>query len=698
MKRPAGNFKPQGSAHAPIRGYLYQSCLAALRWLHLGRHEVIVFEGDQDIDRYILHRDLRIYEQVKDWALDLSVRHESVRKTLAKFVISYATLRERTGERRCYVFTTTARFRPTLRTSGVDILADWNEKDKRPAVARELRSLLLSREKKDTPKRRRPRSEDLSLVSAIAWLDEEPWRWDSFFEAVEWRPGEGSLLEILHRIKDELSSRSDTRDLANDLTMRLVAEVLLASSQPEVEKRIRDRRDLLLFIKNARKELSGWRSSDDATNLRAVLDESIEIGESLLDVSRDFNPDAVRSSPGKLLSAYYEVVPFNTESRHKELSLLADWCGRETPRSVWLLYGDGGSGKTRLLLEWCQRLAHNGWHAGFLDAEAAASSPELPKALLRGIVPRLIVVDYAEQHPDTAQRLVKQLSLCQTSPKVRLVLLARRIPDWWRKLSARTEFIDDLLSPAVSPEPLRLAPLFSPGPARAEALTQAMLIFAEALHRELPLGDLAVDLDRPLFNNALFLYMEALAIIYGDAPDRRRDLLEAILRHERRYWQKEIEALDLERLRREALENAIGPLIAAVTLLGEVSLPGTGIDLVGSVTDGSLQAFDLVVPVLQLLKRICGNSTGALAALQPDLLGEQLIEEVLRERAGDGEPYLLTRVFEGARDTKALLNAAKASMRLLLRRGSVTNPAIGDRRLEQGLRWLNLGGNCATGV
>src|SRR5262245_55067059 len=118
-------LQPQHSAHAPIRGYLYQSCLSALRWLHLGRNEIIVFEGDEDIDRFILHRNLAVYEQMKDLTGPIDIRHESVRKTLTNFLISYTALRQHDEESR-FIFTTTARFRRRLSASGIDVLADWH--------------------------------------------------------------------------------------------------------------------------------------------------------------------------------------------------------------------------------------------------------------------------------------------------------------------------------------------------------------------------------------------------------------------------------------------------------------------------------------------------------------------------------------------------------------------------------------------
>ena len=48
---PPSLRRPERSAHATIRGYLYQTCLGVLRWLDLEDEETLVVEGDEDLDR-----------------------------------------------------------------------------------------------------------------------------------------------------------------------------------------------------------------------------------------------------------------------------------------------------------------------------------------------------------------------------------------------------------------------------------------------------------------------------------------------------------------------------------------------------------------------------------------------------------------------------------------------------------------------
>ncbi|MEO1303303.1 MAG: hypothetical protein AAFV36_09070, partial [Myxococcota bacterium] len=62
------------------------------------------------------------------------------------------------------------------------------------------------------------------------------------------------------------------------------------------------------------------------------------------------------SNPGALLTARYEVVPFVDAVRIDELALLEAWWADDVATSVRLFTGSGGTGKTRLFIEWATRL------------------------------------------------------------------------------------------------------------------------------------------------------------------------------------------------------------------------------------------------------------------------------------------------------------------------------------------------------
>ena len=61
------------------------------------------------------------------------------------------------------------------------------------------------------------------------------------------------------------------------------------------------------------------------------------------------------TNPGTLLNARYQVVPFMYEAREKELEDLTVWCNEERATDIRLFVGPGGTGKTRLFIEYCQQ-------------------------------------------------------------------------------------------------------------------------------------------------------------------------------------------------------------------------------------------------------------------------------------------------------------------------------------------------------
>jgi len=92
--------------------------------------------------------------------------------------------------------------------------------------------------------------------------------------------------------------------------------------------------------------------------------------------------------------------------------------------------GEGGSGKTRLMIEVCDKLesVHN-WRAGFLDKSLSIMSGF--SLFLKEGKPCLIVLDYAESRTSEIIELVRSALKTPNAPQVRLVLLAREGSDWW---------------------------------------------------------------------------------------------------------------------------------------------------------------------------------------------------------------------------------------------------------------------------
>ncbi len=105
--------------------------------------------------------------------------------------------------------------------------------------------------------------------------------------------------------------------------------------------------------------------------------------------------------------------------------------------------GEGGAGKTRLMIEVCEKLeGSHGWRAGFLARYRQIDRGFL--ALLRERKPRLVVLDYAESRTEEIITLTKTALHVSDRPLVRLVLLAREGGDWWDRLGEAA--VSDLAS------------------------------------------------------------------------------------------------------------------------------------------------------------------------------------------------------------------------------------------------------------
>ncbi len=614
---------PKRSAHATLRGYLYQACLGAVRWLDLGDDEALLCEGDEDLDRLISGAD-GVSEQVKAFSGGLGIADRAVVESLRQFLRSYVTLRRR-GETRRFLFTTTA-FQKRSRKGGldVDLLADWQKGDRGERTCGAVRALLTAGD--EVPG---------WLAAPVAELDAGQ-GWPGFLDAVEWRFGAPDLDRLRADLLEKLTAfPALPADLFRD---RLVAAVLAASARPEVADRLLTRADLQDLAEAARAELGEWAKSPAAIRLRKVFGELEEIGKLLHDNTADLPPNP---APGKLLTASYEVIPFEEEGRRGELAALEVWCNGPGLRSVLLLTGDGGSGKTRLALEWCRRLRHQGWHAGFLRRDR---SEEELDPLLQGVTPRLIVVDYAETRLAVVQPLLYKMGIDPNGggPPMRLLLLARRAGDWWAGLRSGTagRETEDLLARS---EPLPVAPLVPAAEDRRRVFDAALAAFAHESDKAVPANPPVPDLAEQGFERVLYLHMAALSALDGLAIGSAADALAQTLNHERRFWKEQVEELRLDRSLTEAVLAAFGRAVAALTLLGGAATEPEARAHLGRVLDGFPTRSDLLAAILLRLRNLYGGTARFIEPLQPDLLGEELVAEVLR-----GDIRLLEKVLAGA--------------------------------------------------
>lgn len=362
-----------------------------------------------------------------------------------------------------------------------------------------------------------------------------------------------------------------------------------------------------------------------------------------------------KPSPAHLLDARYRVVPFDWSVRCAERRFLREWCFNNKEQVSFLcLTGRGGGGKTRMLGEWCDELETLGWRTGFI--EKWASCAETGQILnCSGSV--MIVIDYAERR--TPEWLHERLLLMAETKKpeaVRVVLLSRDKSGWWDIFCKNSKF--SLKSELEKSRMIEIS-----GGLRNESKQRlhasALKVFAEGRSKALDAGLFrpqnlwAVHFDRPLY-----IQMRALAYIEnvgGDGHSVRARLIGVVLEKEREFWVSNFRG-GFESMRSmERFSQHMTNVVAAITLLGGVSLERNGLSLikdVWSVSGGSGSPPVSEQDLWDFLRQVQPMGNEGVRGLEPDLLGEVLVEESLNAVCQSGD--FLEKIFCNASSEQCL--------------------------------------------
>lgn len=274
-------------------------------------------------------------------------------------------------------------------------------------------------------------------------------------------------------------------------------------------------------------------------------------------------PDG-RRSPAELLRPDLGIVEFI--GRLAELEELRAWCASDTLRSVRVLVGSGGVGKTRLALRIAEEWAAAGHEWRLVASAHEGQAVQAARAVTPGRV--LLVVDYAETRAGLSALL--EAVLADPGP-TRVLLLARSLGEWWERLAEQSPpAIARLLGEAP---PIELGPLLAgdrPDTALAET---AVPYFADALNTPPP-GDVAFQLPvGPV--PVLVLHAAALVAVLRSAAAGpgldpvvvTAEVLDELLEHEARYWRRTATAAGLA-----SDGRILKPVVAAAALLGASDL------------------------------------------------------------------------------------------------------------------------------
>ncbi|MBL8897373.1 MAG: tetratricopeptide repeat protein [Planctomycetes bacterium] len=631
---PIQPIDPRRVAAASIRGFLYQGVRAVEAWLDLAEDELLIVEGDEDFDRLMLEGATavpsRVSHQVKHSQGALGLRDLPVRETLASYLGAFVERRKR-GEATKLRFVTTAS--PRTHGEAAEVLAVWGVESERARVASFVRDLLQE-------------GADPAVFERMDAADE---RWQQFVASVEFYFEQPDLESAWSELMRRISRDPRTKDLPSDyLRERLLAALLMAGAQDEARLRVRTRADLQKLVEEGARSLAQWERSPAGRRVIAAIEDARELERLLVPETYPSDRPAKERSAGQLLAARYQTMPFIEEGRAELLQDFDEWAQSKDSIDIRLVTGPGGSGKTRLFIEWARRLRIQGWFAGFLRDDRQPQQQQLAtqaaERLVRGSLPRLVVIDYAEGRPDLVAALLQEVARAVHSedraapPRLRVVLLARNATDWWLALlSQRSE----LKSIGERVSPFELPPMARTLELRKRRFWEAVLHYRELLGMQ-PSGAVP-PLDHPDFDRVLVLHMAALAFVHGRTVRSQSEALRATLDHEEQLWQHAIEAEGFKSGEaRELRERVLPRLVAVTTLVGGVRDEVTARQLATRALGGPDPRLSRILHVARALYAgsAASNSDSEpyLQPLEPDLLGEYQVLDLLDRRSLWGAP------------------------------------------------------------
>ncbi|MFE2999586.1 tetratricopeptide repeat protein [Nocardia sp. NPDC059246] len=336
-----------------------------------------------------------------------------------------------------------------------------------------------------------------------------------------------------------------------------------------------------------------------------------------------------------LLGAHFQIVPY--VGRLEEQADLVRWRDAlDTARSIRLLHGPGGMGKTRLAMQFAYESQENGWAVAVAHqhSEPATVTPT-GAVTARGL---LLLVDYAERwRRDDLESLVRDFACNQpgASPEhivpVRVLLLARPSGLWWTSLANPLSKLGFAVDEVVLTEP---------------DIADRQALFAAARDRFAELRNVPEPqrlrpiglLTDPAYRLTLTVQMAALVVVDAAGrgitpPGSPADLSGYLLNREVDHWAA---MLDNHRITTSTAQMA--RLVAVAALVGAVAYDDATdvLSRVGFATDAVDQLVDdhrMCYPPLL--------SGTALQSLLPDRLAEDFLARIIPDPGipSSGDPW-----------------------------------------------------------
>lgn len=428
-------IRPDRVAGDAIRGYLRQTIGIALEWIALPANAVLVCEGDEDFDCYLVDDQGAITDvtlgQTKDLTGSVSARNRGIVEVVGNFLVEFEQ-HSRAGRNARFVFTTTAaRANQRLVSEGsielgIDVLKTWSglaaaDDSARTAAVPALRldvTRLLEAEiaRLDKLEGAGPKHA-ATLRAALAFVEAEPERWATFTAAVCWEFGAPSLAQAITDLERLVAADPRTKHLPADLfAQRMTVSVLKASIPPDARERHLTRAMLDDLASTTRASLEEWsvkhhgaRLTAWATRLDAIesdvraIKSEIESARPLARVRR--MSDRAHAELGK--RAQLRIGGASAHLDREVIDRIAT-CARSGPL---LVVGSPGVGKSAALHDVRSALVGAGVDTILLHADQLATDEALVRDALdewTGTEPAVLLVDALDAVRDGTEADVLQ--------------------------------------------------------------------------------------------------------------------------------------------------------------------------------------------------------------------------------------------------------------------------------------------------
>ena len=365
-------------------------------------------------------------------------------------------------------------------------------------------------------------------------------------------------------------------------------------------------------------------------------------------------------SPASLLRPGTRAIPF--VGRNEELDRLQVWLDESDPLSVAAIVGDGGSGKTRLAMEFVDRAAVRGWTAGFIDNSRGAEDSE---RLLSHPGARLVVIDYAEHSASFVTTLLQKAQGWGTKlGRVRVLLIVRQRPsrgDWLQSFRLSGQ-LDELLERGRVLV-LELGPKTLSLDEQTDLIRKSRTAFTERLN---DMGLASYDFDETTVQTGANPLTLAASVLVGLLGEAASDPFQQVIDHERRYWLQTFPGGD------ESLVDRV----VTVTILAGIATEIRLCELLRSVPDLS----DATNERRLQIARWCLSMSMDASILQPDRLAERHALETINTA-----PLLLANLVDAATDLEFWRCVSVVSRAAS---GGVVSTAITDFTTERLISWV----------